>query len=246
MRVFFPHDSVQKQKTCMLICPGGSYHHLGLHNEGSEVAEIFNSWGVTAVVLRYRVSSRGNHHPAMIEDFQRAMQLIHEHASEWGIETIGAIGFSAGGHLVTLGAETHENYLAQRGINIADVVLRPDFVCPIYPVVSADEKIAHQKSVANFFGNKYGKEEKDFFSLENHVPTDMPPTFLLACKDDDVVDYRNSVVLHEALVRQGIRCEFHLQNCGGHGFGFIRTRSEETYQWYNILKTWMLKNDFLK
>ncbi len=246
LRVFFPNDSVERQKTCMLICPGGSYHHLGLHNEGSEVAEIFASWGVTAVVLRYRVSSRCNRHPAMIEDFQRAMQIIREHASEWGIEKVGAIGFSAGGHLVTLGAELHQNYLAKRGIDIGDNAIRPDFVCLIYPVVSADEPIAHKKSVVNFFGGKYTEEEKDFFSLEKHVPSDMPPAFLLACKDDDVVDFRNSVFLHKALVQQNIRSEFYLLDSGGHGFGFIRTRSEETNQWYNILKKWMLENDFLK
>jgi len=246
LRVYFPNDSVERQKTCILICPGGSYHHLGLHNEGSEVAEIFTTWGVTAVVLRYRVSSRCNHHPAMIEDFQRAMQIIRERASEWGIEKVGAIGFSAGGHLVALGAELHENYLAKRDVSVGDNAIRPDFVCPIYPVVSADETIAHKKSINNFFGGRCTEEEKDFFSLEKHVPSDMPPTFLLACKDDDVVDYRNSVFLYKALIQQNIRSEFYLLDSGGHGFGFTRTKSEETNQWYNILKKWMIKNDFLK
>ena len=38
LRVFAPADSL-RNGTCVLICPGGSYHHLGLRNEGSEVAE---------------------------------------------------------------------------------------------------------------------------------------------------------------------------------------------------------------
>ena len=47
LRVFAPVDSL-RNGTCVLICPGGSYHHLGLRNEGSEVAEYLRQWGITA------------------------------------------------------------------------------------------------------------------------------------------------------------------------------------------------------
>ncbi len=246
LRVFHPSQEQGKSKTCILICPGGSYHHLGLINEGEEVAEYFNQWGVTAVVLRYRVSMRGNHHPAMIEDFQRAMQLIHENAEKWGIETIGAIGFSAGGHLVTMGGAFYkDNYLKKRGINVADDLLRPAFVCPIYPVVSMQDSIVHHKSRVDLLTKKYTEKDKEHFSMEKQIPTDMPPVFLLACKDDDVVDYRNSEVLYKALMEKGISCEYHLMNKGGHGFGMIRTRSEETHNWGVILEKWLKQNNLL-
>lgn len=244
LRIFKPQNETVKSKTCILICPGGSYHHLGLTNEGSEVAEYLAQWGVTAVVLRYRVSMRGNHHQAMIEDFQRAMQIVKNHANEWNINIIGAMGFSAGGHLVAMGGATHTNYLQLKSHTKQDIV-RPDFICSIYPVVSSNPEIIHQKSFNNLLPNASESEKQDF-SLEKIVPNDMPPTFLLACKDDDIVDYRNCECLFNALKEKNINCECHIFGKGGHGFGFIRTKSEETKNWPTLLKNWLFKNGFIE
>ena len=49
--------------TCIIICPGGSYHHLGLYNEGYTTAKWFSERGVTAFVLRYRTAQNGHHYP---------------------------------------------------------------------------------------------------------------------------------------------------------------------------------------
>lgn len=246
MRIFSPADSLRND-VCVIVCPGGSYHHLGLKNEGSEVAEVINSWGATAVVLRYRVSMKGNHHPAMIEDFQRAMQFLRENAEKYQIDPhkIGCVGFSAGGHLVTMGgAFFSHDYLADRGIRTS-VSLRPDFVAPVYPVVSMQDSIAHRKSRLNLLGEGFSRAKADSFSMERRIPDDMPPVFLLACRDDDVVDYRNSVVLYEALKAKNIPCEYHLFEKGGHGFGMTRTTSEETHEWYLLFKAWLADNGFL-
>lgn len=246
LRIFMPADSL-RNGTCFLICPGGSYHHLGLRNEGSEVAECLRKWGCTAVVLRYRVSMRGNHHPAMIEDFQRAMQILRVNADKYHINPhkVGCIGFSAGGHLVTMGgAFSSHDFLADRGVHTS-VSLRPDFVVPVYPVVSMQDSIAHVKSRINLLNKGFTQTLVDSFSMERHIPDDMPPVFLLACRDDDVVDYRNSVVLHDALVAKNIPCDFHLFDKGGHGFGMIRTRSDETHNWNLLLKAWLSDIGFL-
>lgn len=246
LRVFYPKNGVNTG-TCMLICPGGSYHHLALKSEGKEVAEWFANQGVTAFVLRYRVGYFGNHQPAMIEDFQRAMQIIRQNADFFHInpDKVGAIGFSAGGHLVTHGGILADSrYLKAKGID-CKVSTRPNFVVPVYPVVSMQDSIAHQRSRKNLLTEKYTKELQDRFSLELQIPADMPPVFLVACKDDPVVDYRNSVALHNALKDKGIKAEFHLFNEGGHGFGVARTKSAETKDWNLKLLEWMKENNFI-
>ena len=83
--------------SALIICPGGSYHHLGMYNEGHCTAKRFNALGVTTFVLRYRVAQGGSHHPAQLEDIQRAIQLVRENADDYGIDPgrVGAIGFSA-------------------------------------------------------------------------------------------------------------------------------------------------------
>ena len=39
----------------VLICPGGGYGMLAMDHEGRQIAEFFNSLGMTAVILKYRL-----------------------------------------------------------------------------------------------------------------------------------------------------------------------------------------------
>ena len=129
-----PSEDVVNTHTAVIVCPGGSYHHLGLKGEGNTTATWFAENGVTAFVLKYRTAESFYHHPAMLQDIQRAIQLVRENAEEWDInpEKVGIIGFSAGGHLVTMAGEfwqTHDE-IEKLGIE-CQVSLRPDFVIPV-------------------------------------------------------------------------------------------------------------------
>lgn len=225
----------------VIICPGGSYHHLGMPHEGFASARWFSEHGFAAFVLRYRVAYNCHHYPDQLEDLQMAIVYIREHAGEFNIDKnkIGAIGYSAGGHLVTMAGEfasTH-NELPKLGIETTESV-RPDFVMPIYPVVSMQDDIGHKWSrrsllghqwkepnatrgwsPLNFWGHAYSQSLKDEFSMELNVPDDMPPTFILACEDDPVVIYENSVRLEKALAAKNIPHLFVSYPKGGHGFG---------------------------
>ena len=235
-------EDEQKEPTpAVIICPGGSYHHLGMTHEGFASASWFNSIGITAFVLRYRVAYNCHHYPDQLQDIQMATAYIRQHAQEFNIDKnkIGAIGFSAGGHLVTMAGEfaSSHNELTKLGIETSES-LRPDFVMPIYPVVTMQDDIAHKWSrksllghqwkapsatrgwsLTNFWGHAYSQSLKDEFSMELNVPDDMPPTFLLACEDDPVVIYENSVRLDAALSQKKVPHIFVSYPKGGHGFG---------------------------
>lgn len=233
----------------VIVCPGGSYHHLGLTNEGREVADYLTDLGYNVCVLRYRVGMRLNHHPAMIEDLQRALQLVRENSDSWGINSryVGCMGFSAGGHLVTMAAVfSDRNFLKNKGLSQSDVSLRPDFVCPIYPVVTMQDSLVHEKSRKNLLTSKSTPDEWSKFSMETQIKQGLPPFFVLACKDDDVVDYRNSVALVEALNKNNVPCQFYLFEKGGHGFGMLRTRSKETENWGVLFDSWLKKTLLVK
>lgn len=215
-----------KKTAAVIICPGGSYHHLGMPHEGFASQDWFVSVGISAFVLRYRVAYNAHHHPAMLEDIQMAIAFVREHADEWNIDKtkIGAIGYSAGGHLVTMaGAFGAESELEKWGIQTAESV-RPDFVMPVYPVVSMQDDIAHRRSRKSLLGRDQSPERKDRFSMELNIPADMPPVFLLACRDDPVVLFENAVRLDAALTEKGIPHMFVSYECGGHGFG-MKARS---------------------
>lgn len=218
----FLHQQNGKKYPAVIVCPGGSYHHLGMNHEGYQVARWFAEKGIAAFVLRYRVSSHGAHHPDMIQDLQLSIALLKQYSDVWLIDTtkIGAIGFSAGGHLVLHGGIAQENFIKQ-DLPISDNYgLRPNYVMAIYPVVSMEDSIAHVKSRENLLTKNYTENDIHKYSIEQNIPNDMPPTFVLACEDDDVVDFRNSEVLIKSLfIKNILHATFVPLSIGGHGFG---------------------------
>lgn len=244
--VMFMHKPVKNNSgTAVIICPGGSYHHLGLYNEGYCSAKWFSDNGITAFTLKYRTNESLYHHPAMLEDIQRAIQIVRENASEYGInpDKIGVIGYSAGGHLVTMAGEfgTTKNELTKLGIR-TDVSLRPDFVMPIYPVVSMQDDISHKWSRKSLLGKNPTQAQKDEFSMEMNVPDNMPPTYIVVAKDDPVVLYENSLRLYDSLKAKNIEnCELHLYEWGKHGFGMLNGPFMKEFHWNKDLKKWMIK-----
>ncbi len=230
----------------VIVCPGGSYHHLGMPHEGYQVAEWLNSQGITAFVLRYRVGMNGYHHPAMIQDLQRAIQFVRENYDSSRKHILGVMGFSAGGHLVTMsGAFYKNNFLQKLGIFI-HCSLRPDFVVPVYPVVSMQDSLAHIRSRKNLLGTNYTKQQIDTFSMELQIPDDMPPVFLVTAKDDPVVNFKNSVELDKTLTKKNIKHTFLLYEMGGHGYGMSVERGGETAKWNLKFKQWLIENNFIK
>ena len=243
-------------ETAVIICPGGSYCWHDRETEGSDVARWLQSKGIAAFVLNYRVQgifqyvthSRlivpGRQYPDMLEDLQMAILYVRNNAARLGVNLhrVGVMGFSAGGHLAMLSAErTEDKFLRRREIDVV-TSLRPDFVAPIYPVVTMQGRYVHKRSRRGLLGDyrKYRKSLRDSLSLENHVPSDCPPVFLVNCKDDSVVKYQNSELLDSALSAKGIRHRYIQYATGGHGFGASDTKgTAECRQWRDEFIQWI-------
>lgn len=247
-----PKTDAPQTHTAVIVCPGGSYHHLGLKGEGNTTANWFAENGVTAFVLKYRTAESFYHHPSMLQDIQRAIQLVRENADEWDIDPdkVGIIGFSAGGHLVTMAGEfwqTH-NEIEKLGIQ-TNVSLRPDFVIPVYPVVTMQDDIAHRWSRNSLLGKgrkNQTQERKDEFSMELNVPSDMPPTYVVVCDDDPIVIPENSLRLYDALNAANIPCRLARYPWGGHGFGMKDNTFMKEFHWNESLKEWLVDLGYME
>ena len=243
--LFAPKDTAvtETKKTAVVICPGGSYHHLGMPHEGFASAKWFRSVEVVPFVLQYRVAYNCHHHPAMLEDIEMAIKYIRENAEDYGIDInkVGAIGYSAGGHLVTMAGVYggSRNELEKIGVP-AEVSLRPNFVMPIYPVVTMQDDICHRWSRRSLLGHReYTKELKDEYSMELNIPDDMVPTYILACRDDPVVIFENSVRLEKSLAEKNIPHRFAVYEKGGHGFGMKDGWFMKETHWNEDLRNWL-------
>ena len=214
----------------VLVCPGGGYHILALDLEGTEVCEWLNSIGVTGVLLKYRVPKRpGLEKDAVaIQDAQRAMGLVRQHAGDWGLDArrLGVLGFSAGGHL-SAALSTRFDRRSYAPVDAADQLsCRPDFAVLIYPGYLTD------------------KEQGDRVAADLPLSTNTPPMFL-AMSQDDPVRVENVLQFGAALQAAKVPFELHVYPTGGHGYGLRRTETPVT-SWPDRTGDWMRANGWLK
>lgn len=84
------------------------YVHGGAWNKGDKAEgagwKFLNDKGYLVVSVNYRLAAYNVKFPAMIEDVKCAVRYLRAHATEYNLDPkrIGALGASAGGHLVAL------------------------------------------------------------------------------------------------------------------------------------------------
>ena len=231
--------------TAVIVCPGGGYLHLSMEKEGSDVARWWNSLGVTAFVLKYRLGPK-YHHPIELGDAQRAIRTVRARASEWGVrpDRVGIMGFSAGGHL-TATAGTHFDSGKPDAVDaIERQSSRPDFLVLGYPVVSFTQNV-HQGSKRALLGDNPDPKRVENLSNELQVTAQTPPTFLFHTSNDQTVPVENSVMFYLALHKAGVPAEMHIYENGPHGVGLAPT-DEALSSWPARLADWMRGRGLLR
>lgn len=221
LTVFLPPKE-KANGAAVIICPGGGFRELVFGAEGVDPAKYFNSLGVAAFVLKYRLFRETNsvytiENPH--EDGLRAMRLVRSRAGEWGVDTnrIGMVGYSAGGEVVSLTSfgETAGVTNAPDAIDHANA--RPDFIVEIYPGGAGIPAV---------------------------LPTNAPPAFLLVADDDNHTD---AVLKLFNLYRAAkIPVEVHVFTKGGHGFNQgQRSKLATIHNWPQRLTDWLGDNNIL-
>jgi acetyl esterase/lipase len=229
----FQPEKESNNGTAMLICPGGGYHNLFWELEGEEVAAWLNSQGMTGIILKYRCPRRprdvkGEPPLGPLLDAQRAVSLVRNRASEWGIDPqrIGMVGFSAGGHLALATATSFEKRTYELIDAIDEISCRPDFAVLCYS--------GYLKA-----------KDKDEIAAGIRIPAQMPPIFLAHATDDSISDAEHSAFMYLALKRAGIPAEMHLYASGEHDFG-VRQNAKLPATWTQLCLKWLRSQGVLK
>ncbi|MGI9552219.1 MAG: alpha/beta hydrolase [Aurantibacter sp.] len=231
----------------MLIFPGGGYQILAYDWEGTDIAKFLNGKGIAGIVVKYRLPSdvsQKEKHLVPLIDAQRSVRMVRSMAEDFNIDVnkIGVIGFSAGGHLAsTLG--THFNEKVYEPIDEMDrQSARPDFMALAYPVISFEQMITHKGSKRNLSGEKSEPTITQYFSNEEQVTEDTPPTFLMHAADDAGVPVENSLAFFKACRDKGVPATMHIYPSGGHGFSLARENkhlrgwTERMFEWLESLE----------
>ncbi|MDX2249135.1 MAG: alpha/beta hydrolase [Bacteroidia bacterium] len=210
--------------TAVVICPGGGHQNLVFNAEGRDAAAYFNSIGVAAFVLKYRLAREANSpysldiHPQ--QDGYRAMRLVRSRAAEWEIDSsrIGIMGFSAGGEVVSMVAYGTGEGDPKAADPVDRVNGRPDFQILIYPGP---------------------------LGIPDVIPATAPPAFLAVANDDNccLPPTMKILVGYQAA---GVKVEAHIYSHGGHAFNMgLRTPLITLQTWPQRLTDWMKDNELL-
>lgn len=240
------HRPAKPNGTAVIICPGGGYWINASVHEGSDVAKMFNEWGITAFVLKYRIPNEATmEHKEIgpLQDAQQAIKVVRERSKELGIDPtrVGMMGFSAGGHL----ASTAGTHFSSAVIdNQEKTSLRPDFLILIYPVISFQDSVGHIDSRDQLIGKNPSQQKINEYSNELHISAQTPPSFLVHASDDDGVSPENSILFYQQLIKNKVPAELHLYQTGGHGFGMNNPTTRD--EWIERLRNWMITNNWVR
>src|SRR6187402_2897700 len=216
---FIPEAS-KRNGAAVLVVPGGGFTIRAVDHEGVLVAQWLKDHGITAFLLRYRLSplySRNN----WVADGQRGMQYIRAHAAEYHISTdrVGAVGFSAGSTL------------------IADMALNTPAVQP-----NATDPLDRISSKPNFIILGYGSTRIPA-NADTAAVANMPPTFMYGTVEDRG-SQTGMLDMYTRLYRAGAPVEAHFFRNGIHGTGF-GLGDPVLGQWTTLLHNWLTEGGFL-
>jgi acetyl esterase/lipase len=208
----------------VLVIPGGGHRMLAITHEGYNVAEWLRDRGIAAFVLKHRLAREAEStYKIEVESFAdttRALRLIRSRAAEWDIDParVGALGFSAGGELVSMASTRFEAGNAAATDPLERQDSRPSFQALIYPGRSGDIQ-----------------------------PTkESPPVFLAAAYNDRQDISEGLAEAYLRFKRAGVPAELHIYGTGGHGFGLRPTNTRPVGQWMVRFEEWLAESGFLR
>ncbi|SDE68966.1 alpha/beta hydrolase [Terriglobus roseus] len=230
MTVYSPKSN--NTGVAVVVFPGGGFMELAIDLEGTEVCDWLTTHGITCIVLKYRVPAPRSApywgaypgSPMALEDAQRTMGLVRQHAAEWKINPhkIGVLGFSAGGYMVA-GMSVHFDKRIYPRVDAADdQSCRPDFAVALYP---------------GHLGFKRGTLELNP-DIASHITAQTPPTFLLQNENDNVDSIWDALSYEAALIKAKVPVEFHSYAEGAHAFGLRPTKYPAT-AWPHLVEVWL-------
>lgn len=244
-----PEIDVKRKRPLILFCPGDGYSFTS-DREAEPIALRLNALGFHVCILRY--STKPFDFPAPLLDLCQAMQLIRNKKQEWHIDDTKIIvgGCSAGGHLAACLGVFWNNPLIQtyQKLNIQDI--KPNGLLLCYPVITTDKTLTHGQTIENIVGNtKDMATIKNFMSLEKHISSSTPPTFLWHTWDDTIVPVENSLLFASGLKKHAIPAELHIFSSGPHGLSLASKETAKTADmivpecqlWPELFANWLTR-----
>lgn len=191
----------------VLVIHGGAWR-TGNRFQLAAYARSLAKMGMACFAIDYRLAPK-HKWPAQIEDCRSAVKWIRQHAAEYRSDParLGAIGYSAGGHLVSLLATTGEAPSRENGnVDTRLQAVAAGGAPTDFRVFPDGGEWARFLMGGNF---KEVPEKFNSASPAAFVDKDDPPIFFYNGTSDRLVPLIWTVPFHQALKRAGVTTEMH-------------------------------------
>jgi len=245
IEVFLPR---RPTGSAVLVAAGGGYKRIEMQSEADPAAGWLNDRGIAAFVLRYRLPVEGWNDGAIVslQDAQRALRLMRARAGRYGFDSdlVGALGFSAGGHLMGL-LSTGFGDPSYAAIDDVDALAaRPAATALIYPVISLEPPYDKTSTRRSLTGAHPDRAAEAAWSVDTHVRQGCPAMFLVQAEDDPISNPENTRLMAAACQQANVPVEMHRFATGGHGFGMGKPGTPTT-EWPAFYEAWLRERGFI-
>ena len=242
-----------RTRPAMLVIAGGGYRAIS-QREKEPIAIEFLAKGYNVFILDYSIAHYK--HPTQLIEGCMSIAYIRENAAKLKVdpEHIGAIGFSAGGHLCGMLATMYNDPEVIEALGEKAKLCRPNAVVLSYAVLSAYGKI-HAGSFNILCGEDDDGTIRKKVDLPSRVTEDSVPAFIWCTIGDTVVPCENSFLMAMAYREKGVPFEFHTFEIGGHGLSLSTMETaapSAPYQnnipvqaWVNLMFNWLNGKGFV-
>jgi acetyl esterase/lipase len=202
-----------------IVLPGGGYAAYA-DNEGQPIVDWLGSLGITSSVLRYPLNAP---HPLPLNAVRCEVRRLRAA----GIKPVGAIGFSAGGHLAGHAALS----------DASQPETRIDLAVLGYAITSMETE-TYRPARLILLGEDASPELRRATSLDALVSPAAPPFFIWHTAEDPYVPVEHSYRLAAALAAQNVPHAVHIFSKGPHSLGLARGAGEAS-AWTNLAAAWL-------
>ena len=222
-----PRDAERSTRLpCILVIHGGGWSG-GNKAQHEDLTWQLAQRGYVAATIGYRLAPK-HLFPAAVEDVKCAARYLRAHADEYGIDAdrLGAIGFSAGGHLsMMLGVTNKEDGLEGEG-GSAEQSSRVQAVVSFFgpTQLDADDIPERVKGILRNFIGGTAEEKPDAYrkgSPITYLSSDrkVAPMLLLQGTADPLVPPTQAYKMADAMGKAGATGRAEILPGLGHGWG---------------------------
>jgi acetyl esterase/lipase len=224
MDIVRPRQASAEPRPAVVLVHGGGFR-AGNRQSYLPVAIRLAERGYVAATVSYRLAPR-NQFPAAVHDVKAAVRFLRANAAKYGVdaERIGAMGGSAGGHLVlflglTGGVEEFEGSGPNREYS-SRVSCVVNYFGPTDFTQSYSKSVDAAQVLPQFLGGDldHARPAHIRASPLNWVTPNAVPILSIHGTKDTYVAYEHSVWLTERLLAAGVPAELETISGAGHGF----------------------------